>query len=576
MITRELPRNRYVEATGNPLLRTTAGDAFTAARTADYMTDLAARQTEIAKAERRGQPARSLPMQMYDREGNRIEADDLSRIAGGPDQDIPGPRPEVERIAPETLNERYADLGLEFDAPMTEEGASILADAKRAEMVRNDIIARGPEGVTGAATVLAGGLAGMATDPLEVLTAIIPVVGAGRAASIIGRLGTIRGRAVIGATEGLVGAAATEPVVALMSRQQQLDYTFNDALLNTVLGGMLGAGIGTTAGVLRKFRGERIARTTEEVGQAAAPEIEDAISARARVDADVTARTAARTPDATVAPTRATETAEPVAATPAVRTAETAATRAAPASPDLPTRADEAEAARVALSQVATGRAVDLEPVMARQDAPQDGNFRMGQEVPPPAPGTVRMFHGGHDADTGGPRWFTSSQSNAAGWAAQRGGVPGRADEVWYVDVPRDDPMFRADYEEQSVDRGFTVQKEFDPSQYGAPKLFGEIPPKRTPEQQSQELARRAQDPANDYSADVEASREISDRLASTGDDWLSEDEAMLMAELETLRARGELNDAAEAAIEGANRMADDATAAGDVARAYAACMGTR
>lgn len=93
--------------------------------------------------------------------------------------------------------------------------------------------------------------------------------------------------------------------------------------------------------------------------------------------------------------------------------------------------------------------------------------------TPAPAPGMVRMYHGGHDADAGGGRWFTSSLANAKGWAAQRGGAV-RADEVWFVDVPRTDPMFDADYDNQTVDQGFTVQKEFEPSAYGSVARFVE------------------------------------------------------------------------------------------------------
>ena len=52
-----------------------------------------------------------------------------------------------ERLSVEQLNERYGQLGLSFDAPMTEEAAAILADGKRAEIIRNDIMARAPGGV---------------------------------------------------------------------------------------------------------------------------------------------------------------------------------------------------------------------------------------------------------------------------------------------------------------------------------------------------------------------------------------------------------------------------------------------
>lgn len=587
MITRDLPRNRYLEATGNPRLRTTAGDVITASRTADYMTDLAARQVEIASAERRGQPARSLPMQMYDREGNRIEADDLSGIAGGPDRDIPGPRPEVERIDPETLNERYRDLGLEFDAPMTEDGAQILADAKKAEMVRQDIIARGPEGVAGGAAVLAGGLAGMATDPLEVMSAIVPVVGQARAASIIGRLGTVRGRAVIGATEGLVGAAATEPIVAIMSRQQQLDYTFNDALLNTVLGGMLGAGIGTTAGVLRKFRGGDVTLSRSDVTpeRVDTPETRATAPERVTQDAPRVTQETART---------ATETGEAVQATPAVRTAEAPppapAQRAGEAI--LPTREDEAAAARVALSQTATGRVVDVEPVVSAAEMRQMetdlrreyGSLtrplvqtlrRSGVQIHPDGPAGQEMRARGLTPQSA-PGLFSRARGRQSLDNIDPATMPS-----WVRDeLPTDETGNYMD-ERSLVD---AIAEELNGrrlpilalDEFAAMRATAERPAEDMPWTSEQDLARRAQDPANDFSADVEASREISDRLASGRDDWLSEDEAFLMAEIEALRVRGEVSDAVEANLREADQAAEHATAAGDVARAYAACMATR
>ena len=89
------------------------------------------------------------------------------------------------------------------------------------------------------------GFAAMAVDPLELATAFIPIVGEARLVSRFGRVG---GRTVAGMMDGLVGAAATEPVYYGLSRQQQLDYTMADALLNIGLGAILGGGIGALRG----------------------------------------------------------------------------------------------------------------------------------------------------------------------------------------------------------------------------------------------------------------------------------------------------------------------------------------
>ena len=151
---------------------------------------------------------------------------------------------------PTVLAEKYADIGLKFDRPMTLDEAKLLADGKRAEIIRNAIISRTPGGVTQTIGMFGAGLAAMATDPLEVASMFIPVVGAGGKVAAVARFGRVGGRVAIGVAEGAVGSALTEPVYGVLSRAQQLDYTMSDALLNIGLGAVLGGGIGGVAGVL--------------------------------------------------------------------------------------------------------------------------------------------------------------------------------------------------------------------------------------------------------------------------------------------------------------------------------------
>lgn len=153
---------------------------------------------------------------------------------------------------PDALAEKYGDLGLQFDRPMSEDEAKILADNKRAEIIRDALIQQGPRGVLPTAAKFGVGLAAMATDPLEVASTFIPVVGQTSKAAALARFGGIGGRAFVGAVEGGVGAALTEPLFYALSRSQQLDYDMGDSLFNIGLGVVFGGGIGSVAGMLSR------------------------------------------------------------------------------------------------------------------------------------------------------------------------------------------------------------------------------------------------------------------------------------------------------------------------------------
>ena len=165
---------------------------------------------------------------------------------------------------PEDLTEQYGDL-LTFDEPMTQEEARLLYDGKREEVMRNAIISRSPTGFLPGVAKFGGGMLAMATDPVEVATMFIPFVGqAGRAASVA-RFGRVGGRARVGAIEGTAGALLTEPLYYGLSRDQQLDYTMGEALLNVGAGLFLGGAIGTVAGMLTRadVDAEAVVRASE-------------------------------------------------------------------------------------------------------------------------------------------------------------------------------------------------------------------------------------------------------------------------------------------------------------------------
>lgn len=151
----------------------------------------------------------------------------------------------------DALNEEFGDI-LTFDRPVSRENAELLYKNKREEIVRNAIIEKGLNGVAGYSGLFAGSLVAVATDPIELAASFIPYFGQARRAAAVARFGRFRGRAMIGAGEGLAGSLLTEPLYYGLSKQQQLDYSMGEALLNIGVGTFLGSGIRTVEGVFAK------------------------------------------------------------------------------------------------------------------------------------------------------------------------------------------------------------------------------------------------------------------------------------------------------------------------------------
>lgn len=150
---------------------------------------------------------------------------------------------------PEELREIFGDI-ITFNRPMSEEEADLLVQNKKEEMIRQAIIQAGPKGFVPGVAKFTGGMAAMATDPLELASMFIPIVGATGRARSIARYGKIRGNVVVGAKEGAFGSAITEPFYYGLSANQQLDYTMQEALFNIGAGLFLGGGIGSLAGAI--------------------------------------------------------------------------------------------------------------------------------------------------------------------------------------------------------------------------------------------------------------------------------------------------------------------------------------
>lgn len=103
----------------------------------------------------------------------------------------------------------------------------------------------------------AAGLAESMTDPLNLATSFVPVVGEARVMSLLGKTGSAWGRAGVragvGAIEGAVGAALVEPVVAGAKSALQQDYGFADSLMNVAFGAGMGAVLHPLTGAFGDF-----------------------------------------------------------------------------------------------------------------------------------------------------------------------------------------------------------------------------------------------------------------------------------------------------------------------------------
>lgn len=179
----------------------------------------------------------------------------------GTPRTVPVPNPryvESPLLQPDEANAKYGIKQgttrlLGWVQPVREREAQQLQRLKREELYQQSIINRGTGGFwQGASQFVVGGAANL-IDPLNILSAFIPVVGEARAAAMLAQVGSsVIGRGVvragIGAVEGTVGAAMLEPINYALSKYEQRDYTALDSLTNIAFGGVLGGGLHVPVG----------------------------------------------------------------------------------------------------------------------------------------------------------------------------------------------------------------------------------------------------------------------------------------------------------------------------------------
>lgn len=238
-------------ATGGLLARQFEMAGATSSAIADEQRE-AFREAERGRLTRQRELERDL---IYETDQVRIEElnSQLNAIIGERESQ----RDEIFRSAvedgrllePEAIQERY---GIEADRLMSPREAELIVQGRREQEIRNAIVDAGPRGVVPGLLRFGAGMVPFATDPVEIASMFIPVVGPARAAALTARFGQVGGRAAIGATEGAVGSLLTEPLYFGLSQAQQLDYSMQDALFNVGAGLFLGGGIGTVAGIFAR------------------------------------------------------------------------------------------------------------------------------------------------------------------------------------------------------------------------------------------------------------------------------------------------------------------------------------
>lgn len=238
-------------ATGGLLARQFEMGAATSAAIGDDERE-AFREADRGRLSRQREIEREL---VYETDQIRIEQ--LSSELDGILQERNAQRDEIFRgavddgrlLEPETVQERY---GIEADRLMSPREAELIVQGRREQEIRNAIVDAGPRGLVPGVLRFGASMVPFATDPVEIASMFIPVVGPARSAAMIAQFGRVGGRAAIGATEGAIGSLLTEPLYYGLSQSQQLDYSMQDALFNVGAGLFLGGGIGTVAGIFAR------------------------------------------------------------------------------------------------------------------------------------------------------------------------------------------------------------------------------------------------------------------------------------------------------------------------------------
>lgn len=186
-----------------------------------------------------------------------------------------GERQNDISISSQEANARYGIPGvLSFKSNISDAVASDLNGEKRRQMLREDAISGGPQGVAASVARGAAGMIPQFMDPLNLGVSFVPGLGDARIASLLGegavaatRMGaegiagaltrqvarteatgallgaSSPGRLLQGASQGVMGQAALEPLNYAFAREDHNDWSMGQALGDIAFGGVLGGGL---------------------------------------------------------------------------------------------------------------------------------------------------------------------------------------------------------------------------------------------------------------------------------------------------------------------------------------------
>jgi hypothetical protein len=158
-------------------------------------------------------------------------------------------------LAQEAAQGRAKAAGVKLDIPahgITQGALDILVRRKQEENDRKEILQRADNDLLTGALRLGTGLGVSLLDPINVASAFIPVVGITRYSNMLAaqssRLGRAGVRLKVGGAEGAFGAALVEPIILTAADAEQADYDLTDSMLNIAFGTIMGGGLHAGAG----------------------------------------------------------------------------------------------------------------------------------------------------------------------------------------------------------------------------------------------------------------------------------------------------------------------------------------
>lgn len=182
---------------------------------------------------------------------------------------------EGDTLSPDDANARYGIKGvLSFDQPVSSALARTLNDEKQNDLIRQNTIRNGPDGViSGTLSTVAGAVPSF-LDPINYAATLIPGLGEERIGMALGSAaaraegfgmervadsllsaegmnrrvgaalsGSLPGRVVQGASQGAIGMAALEPLNMYLDRDEHNDWSAGQALGNIAFGGIMGGSL---------------------------------------------------------------------------------------------------------------------------------------------------------------------------------------------------------------------------------------------------------------------------------------------------------------------------------------------